>query len=271
MFTNGKHTLQCSYEAVTRSISVRPSIQGVIGIVQSLCMLGTITASCAVMGYTRTSNWMTLPIVVTDPSSSWFRKFQLSHQEKNPNECIASNKISTQPSNINRNHIAQDNDTPPSATARRIGTTMLRVLLIPSLCEELLWRVILQPPQSSVRRIVWINGLYAVSHVVLAEVLLVFIYLLLVCLPSSSSSLLSLLNRHTTSSSTETSTTFVTSANRVFTDPSFLGISFVLGNLCSYSYIRSGYALYAPVLVHSIAVSIWLTTLGGNAALGRNV
>jgi hypothetical protein len=61
----------------------------------------------------------------------------------------------------------------------------------------------------------------------------------------------------------------IESTIEVFTDPSFLFVTLVLGNVCSYSYIQAGYAIYAPVLIHTVSVSIWLTFLGGNQALGR--
>jgi predicted Abi (CAAX) family protease len=54
---------------------------------------------------------------------------------------------------------------------------------------------------------------------------------------------------------------------RTFRDPQFLGLAFLLGNLCSYSYYMANYGLWAPVLVHAIPVAVWLSCLGGEAVL----
>jgi len=54
---------------------------------------------------------------------------------------------------------------------------------------------------------------------------------------------------------------------QVFRDPTFLFLAFILGNTCSVAYWMAGGALYAPVLVHGVAVAIWLDLLGGEEAL----
>jgi len=43
---------------------------------------------------------------------------------------------------------------------------------------------------------------------------------------------------------------------RVFTDPAFLFLAFVLGSVCSAAYMVSGGALYAPVVIHAVAVAV---------------
>lgn len=140
--------------------------------------------------------------------------------------------------------------TPPSDDRRPTERLLfLRVLIVPGLCEEVIWRVLLQPPGSSIAYIVWINSMYALSHVLYAP--------LLWCVApywrrarSGHASL---------------------EAPLVFSDPTFVSLAFVLGNLCSYSYIRAGYAVWAPVLVHAVTVTVWLSLFGGNEALGRHV
>jgi predicted Abi (CAAX) family protease len=121
----------------------------------------------------------------------------------------------------------------------------LRVLMVPSLFEEVLWRVLLQPPNSSTPYILWINTLFAISHMLYAPVM-------------------------------RCAAPFTTRFGRVppqvppaFSDPTFITLACVLGNLCSYTYWRSGFALWAPVLLHAITVTVWLSHFGGNEALGR--
>jgi predicted Abi (CAAX) family protease len=122
----------------------------------------------------------------------------------------------------------------PSIT--QVGKTFLRSLIVPSLVEELLWRIALQPPGSSISYMVGINFAFAVYHifgsVFLAE---------------------QLDNRQ--------------GARTVFQDPSFLSISFILGNACTWAYVRSAYSLWAPVLTHAIPVTVWLSFLRGDEAL----
>jgi predicted Abi (CAAX) family protease len=133
------------------------------------------------------------------------------------------------------------------------GKVFVRVLFVPSLCEELIWRVVLQPPKSTIIHIIMINSLYTISHIGHAMLLQQWYH-------TNSTG-----NRSTSSNRN----TIDTATVHVFTNPTFLFISFILGNVCSYSYIRSGYALYAPVFIHTMTVSIWLSLLGGNTVLGR--
>jgi predicted Abi (CAAX) family protease len=111
-----------------------------------------------------------------------------------------------------------------------------RVLVAPGLLEESVFRVLLQPPGSSLSTILWTNGLFTVYHLVMAA------------------------------AATER---FLDRPGvvRTFRDPKFFGLAFILGNLCSYSYRMAHYGLWAPVLVHAIPVTIWLSCLGGEAAL----
>ena len=54
---------------------------------------------------------------------------------------------------------------------------------------------------------------------------------------------------------------------KVFRDPTFLMLAFVLGNSCSVAYWMAGGALYAPIIVHAVAVATWLEILGGEKFL----
>jgi len=114
--------------------------------------------------------------------------------------------------------------------------TFLRTLIMPGLVEEVVWRVLFQPPGMNWGPIVAINAAFAIYHVfgsaVLAE---------------------NFDGRR--------------GARAVFCNPTFVSLAFVLGNLCSYVYIRAGYALWAPVLAHAVPVAVWLSLLGGETAL----
>lgn len=55
--------------------------------------------------------------------------------------------------------------------------------------------------------------------------------------------------------------------SRIFSDPAFLILTFILGNACTAAYMMSGGGLYAPVFIHGVAVAVWLEVLGGAEAL----
>jgi predicted Abi (CAAX) family protease len=107
--------------------------------------------------------------------------------------------------------------------------------MIPSLLEEVVWRVVLQPPGMVWGRIVVVNAAFSLYHIV------------------GSSPLAELEGK--------------IGAKTIFCDPMFLSLAFVLGNACSFAYIRSGHSLWAPVLVHALSVTVWLSFLGGQSAL----
>jgi predicted Abi (CAAX) family protease len=129
--------------------------------------------------------------------------------------------------------------------------TFARTLIVPSVPEELIWRVLLlQPPLIpspssywSSPRVLFVNVLFAAYHyhgsVILTEIF-------------------HKKNDHDRS---------YAGAKTVFRDPMFLTLAFVLGNACSYAYQRSGYSLWAPVIVHAVSVTVWLTLLSGEKAL----
>ena len=122
------------------------------------------------------------------------------------------------------------------AASTSVTTTLLRSLIMPGLLEELVWRIILQPPGMPVHRVVLVNAAFAAYHVfgsaVLAERL-----------------------------------DGRSGARAVFRDPAFLCLAFVLGNACSFVHVRSGHALWAPSLAHALPVAVWLSLLGGEEAL----
>lgn len=121
-------------------------------------------------------------------------------------------------------------------TAQEVGTVLLRTLIVPSLVEETVWRIMLQPPGTSLFQIVATNAAFAAYHVVSANILVTFLDQKM-------------------------------GAPEVFRQPSFLALAFVLGNVCSFAYCRSGHALWAPVVVHALPVTLWLTVCSGMEAL----
>ena len=120
--------------------------------------------------------------------------------------------------------------------AATIPKTFMRALFTPGLMEEVIWRVLFQPPGMHWGAIVAVNAAFAAYHVF------------------GSAFLAERLDNRL-------------GARAVFRDPTFLFLAFILGNACSYAYVQAGYALWAPVLAHTIPVTIWLTLLGGDKAL----
>lgn len=106
-----------------------------------------------------------------------------------------------------------------------------RVFVVPSLVEEMLWRVILQPPTMHWGTCVLVNAVFAFPY-------------------------------HWTVGAIAGG-----EAARTFRHPVFGGMAFLLGNLCSFSYRNASFGAWAPVVVHGILVSIWLTTFDGEAIL----
>jgi predicted Abi (CAAX) family protease len=117
-----------------------------------------------------------------------------------------------------------------------VGKTFLGALVVPSLLEEIFWRVALQPVGTSLPSMIGVNFAFAMYHV-FGSVLLAE----------------QLDGRQ--------------GARDVFRDPAFLSLAFVLGNACSWAYVHSSYSLWAPVLTHAIPVTVWLSFLQGNTAL----
>lgn len=118
----------------------------------------------------------------------------------------------------------------------QLPTTLARTFFVPSLVEEVVWRVALQPPGTSWPHAMAVNAAFSAYHIL------------------GSATLAERFEGRQ-------------GARAVFADPAFLTLAFVLGNACSYAWVQSGYALWAPVVTHAVAVTVWLTVLGGNEAL----
>eukprot|EP00746_Dinoflagellata_sp_MGD_P010199 gnl/MRDRNA2_/MRDRNA2_120984_c0_seq1.p1 gnl/MRDRNA2_/MRDRNA2_120984_c0~~gnl/MRDRNA2_/MRDRNA2_120984_c0_seq1.p1 ORF type:complete len:231 (-),score=21.99 gnl/MRDRNA2_/MRDRNA2_120984_c0_seq1:282-974(-) len=140
---------------------------------------------------------------------------------------------------------------PSALKLARCLVVFVRCLFVPTLFEECLWRAALTPlPGELVSdplslglsewlhelwcRVLLANAAFAAYHVLFAP-------------------LLAAVGR--------------TGAIKVFSDPCFLTFSFILGNCCTWSYLRSGGSLLAPVLVHAIPVALWLEIGGGERHL----
>ncbi len=124
---------------------------------------------------------------------------------------------------------------PPSHTLLTFG----RVLIVPSLMEELIWRVALLPHPAQVNGmllsapkalllLLGVNTCFALYHVLGGYIL-------------------------------DYTSCDNTNALRLFQKPAFLVTAFMLGGACTFSYYLAGGALFAPVLVHAIPVTLWLT------------
>jgi len=137
---------------------------------------------------------------------------------------------------------------------------LCRCLLVPAFAEEAFWRCFLHPhptsiatggemalstfPWATILQIVIINTAFTLYHPIIGKI--VWEYLpLKIGAPS--------LRRP--------------GVLRVFSDPAFLILTFILGFVCSGAFLMSGGALYAPVVIHGVAVAVWLELLGGARAL----
>lgn len=116
-------------------------------------------------------------------------------------------------------------------------TILMRVALIPSLPEELFWRVALRPgPTWSSPRSLAVNAAFAASHLVTGRII----------------------------------EPLRPGAPRVFSDPAFLGLASVLGLCCTHAYLATR-SIAAPVTVHALAVSVWLSCFEGEAKLSAQL
>ena len=271
--------LQFYYKNLMRSLCVPPSKEGNRSILQSLGVLGIITASCIGMGYTK--QWIHAdPLLIKRLRMSPPKQIDPSGDSNVTTQCRKNGATRV------RESVVDSNET---ISILEFSQVFLRVLFVPSFCEEMIWRGMLLLPSTklSICYICTVNSCYMLSHSVVHANVLSFV--LQQCPPyqrrpiqtdnrkkydedlsvSDCSNTDTMTIEKNMIQLTSTTRTSIGSTIQVFTDPSFLFLSFVLGNVCTYSYIQAGYALYAPVLVHTIAVSIWLSFLGGNAALGR--
>ncbi len=300
---SARSLLQCCYKKILRSLYVRPSTTGNISIVQSLILLGSIAASCTILGYTK--RWMSIDQMLwlqrwSPPKlSNGCESNTIDHHPDKDETRSTTDTTSVWNNTIHRPNI--DGRSNSSSTDRTSGRFVqfsqlfLRVLFVPSLCEELIWRCLLVPQpisnsKLSIFYIVLVNTCYTMSHVVHAKGLSLLFHQRPTLRPfhnnlnknnhsgDDNDDDTTVTNRSDTTtepSQQQLSKPTTTTADSIdktidaFTDPSFLFLTFCLGNVCSYSYIKAGYGLYAPVLIHAISVSVWLTFLGGNPALGR--
>ena len=156
---------------------------------------------------------------------------------------ICAAVITTQTTGTPSEFVVWEEPRPPISHA--LGT-LARVLMVPSLVEEVIWRVAFVPHpavvdggvMSSFPRVpqaLAVNALFTLSHLVGAHLL--------------------------------QQTGRRPGAIDVFTKPSFLLLAFGLGGACTFAYVTSGGALYAPVVVHAIPVTLWLAYFGGEKRL----
>ena len=129
--------------------------------------------------------------------------------------------------------------------------TLGRCLIVPAYAEEAFWRCFIHPrptlptvPWATILQILMINTAFTLYHPIVGTIVWE-------CLPAKLG--ISSLHRP--------------GVSRIFSDPAFLFLTFILGNLCRAAYMLSGGGLYAPIFIHGVAVAVWLEMLGGAKAL----
>ena len=152
-------------------------------------------------------------------------------------------------------------DTPCSSRtfALQFTKTLTRCLLFPGFAEEAVWRCLIHPSPitsaigaapaatfswATIQKILMINAAFSPYHPIVGKIVWELIPLRLG---------LSSLHRP--------------GVTHIFTEPAFLFLTFVLGNVCSAACMLTGGDLYAPVFIHAVAVAVWLEVLGGAKAL----
>jgi predicted Abi (CAAX) family protease len=125
--------------SIVASIWVRPTWRGGRSVMQSLFLMGTMTGVGTVMG--------------------WTKQFVHFPNPPSPPELATT----TTPTSSN-------------TTNYSVAKVFLRVLIVPSLCEEIIWRVLLQPPGCSMVHACIINSFYTLSHVLYATILRYYYY-----------------------------------------------------------------------------------------------
>ena len=136
----------------------------------------------------------------------------------------------------------------------RFLKTLCRCLIVPAYAEEAFWRCFVHPPPTTlpifqwatctILKILTVNMAFTAYHPIVG--IIVWDYL-----PTKWG--MSTLHRP--------------GVSRIFSDPAFLVLTFILGTACSVAYMLSGGGLYAPVFIHGVAVAVWLEGLGGADAL----
>ena len=132
-------------------------------------------------------------------------------------------------------------------SSMRFLKTLFRCLIVPAYAEEAFWRCLVhpRPTTATILQILTINTAFTAYHPIVGTIVWEYLPTKL-ALPS--------LHRP--------------GVSRIFSDPAFLALTFILGSVCSAAYMMSGGVLYAPVIVHGVAVAVWLEMLGGAEALG---
>lgn len=191
---------------------VPPTFVGVQAVGRALIGMALCTGGATSLGWTQRF------VAVPYGKDSWWRRRrrQAQHEPKVDENC--------QEGGLN-------------AGKTSLPLTFCRTLVVPGLVEEVVWRVVLQPPGTSWPVMLAVNAAFAAYHVV----------------------------------GSATAEWYLDGqrqgARAVLADPAFLTLAMVLGNLCSYAYVQAGHALWAPVLVHAATVTVWLDCLGGQRAL----
>ena len=134
----------------------------------------------------------------------------------------------------------------------RFLKTLCRCMVFPAYAEEAFWRCVVHPRPTTLSIFQWatilkiltINMAFTAYHPIVGTIVWEY-------LPTK----LGLPSLHRPG------------VSRIFSDPAFLILTFILGSVCSAAYMMNGGGLYAPVFIHGVAVAVWLEMLGGAVAL----
>ena len=137
-------------------------------------------------------------------------------------------------------------------SSMRFLKTLCRCLIVPAYAEEAFWRCLVHPRPTTLSAFTWdtilqiltINTVFTAYHPIVGTIVWEY-------LPTK----LGLPSLHRPG------------VSRIFCDPAFLALTFILGSVCSAAYMMNGGGLYAPVIIHGVTVAVWLEVLGGAEAL----
>lgn len=116
-----------------------------------------------------------------------------------------------------------------------VVATFARTLVVPGFVEEAIWRrtFLRSTPSALSTKSLLVNAGFAASHVVTGLAL----------------------------------ASLRPGAPALFWDPAFLVLALAFGIACTHAYVRAGHRIAAPVIVHALAVTVWLRCLGGERLL----
>ena len=139
----------------------------------------------------------------------------------------------------------------------RFIKTLLRCFVVPAYVEEAIWRCFIHPRPTAIVTAVERTALSANSLATIIQILVINTAFALY------HPLVGTIVWKYLPTKFDVPSLRRPGVSRIFSDPAFLILTFVLGSVCSAAYMLSGGGLYAPVFIHGVAVAVWLELLGG--------